>query len=271
MRIRPAQPSDLPALSALYRRCLERADWFPAAALAEIDFAADTRDELVLVADDAGDRLLGFIGVWEPDSFIHHLYVEEGQRGKGVGKALLASIAGQLRYPWRLKCVVQNEAAYRFYTSQGWREIERALGARGEYALMQFDPPRESSSFQGAAMTVLLFASDLMTLSQASGVASASGAKVTSVASAAALAEKLQGEQVAAVIFDIDHARGELPALVAAVRAAKPEARIAAFGPHVREDALAAAQAAGCDLVLTRGQFLKGMPAVFQELLKARA
>jgi len=117
-------------------------------------------------------------------------------------------------------------------------------------------------------MLILLYATDLMTISQARGAATACGATVASVGSAAALAEKLNGEPVAAVVFDIDHARGELPGLVATIRAAHATARIAAFGPHVREEALAAAQAAGCDLVLSRGQFLKGMPAVFQELVK---
>lgn len=118
-------------------------------------------------------------------------------------------------------------------------------------------------------MLILLYATDLMTISQARGAAGACGGTTASVGSAAALAEKLKGEPVGGVVIDIDHAKGDLPALVAAIRAANPATRIAAFGPHVREEALAAAQAAGCDLVLTRGQFLKGMPAVFQQLLRA--
>lgn len=43
--------------------------------------------------------------------------------------------------------------------------------------------------------------------------------------------------------------------VVQQVRARAPTARIVAFGPHVHEATLAAAQAAGCDLVLSRGQF----------------
>ena len=49
----------------------------------------------------------------------------------------------------------------------------------------------------------------------------------------------------------------DLPAAVAAIRTAAPSARIVAFGAHVNEAALAAAEAAGCDLVLPRGQFHK--------------
>jgi hypothetical protein len=40
-----------------------------------------------------------------------------------------------------------------------------------------------------------------------------------------------------------------------ALRAAAPEARILAFGPHVDDDRLEAARAAGADLVLARSRF----------------
>lgn len=44
---------------------------------------------------------------------------------------------------------------------------------------------------------------------------------------------------------------------VGAVRAAAPGARIVAFGPHVDEAALAAARAAGADVVLPRSRFFR--------------
>jgi hypothetical protein len=40
-----------------------------------------------------------------------------------------------------------------------------------------------------------------------------------------------------------------------ALRAAAPDARILAFGPHVEDDRLEAARAAGADLVLARSRF----------------
>jgi hypothetical protein len=49
---------------------------------------------------------------------------------------------------------------------------------------------------------------------------------------------------------------GHGPALPA-LRAARPHARIVAFGPHVDADALAAAQAAGADLVLPRSRLFR--------------
>jgi hypothetical protein len=45
--------------------------------------------------------------------------------------------------------------------------------------------------------------------------------------------------------------------VVAAARKVSPEAKIIAFGPHVDEQLLASAAAAGADLVLSRGQFHK--------------
>jgi hypothetical protein len=48
---------------------------------------------------------------------------------------------------------------------------------------------------------------------------------------------------------------------VAAVRAASPSARLVCFGPHVDEDAAAAATAAGADAVLPRSQFFRDITA----------
>jgi hypothetical protein len=53
----------------------------------------------------------------------------------------------------------------------------------------------------------------------------------------------------------IDLARGS--ALVAAVRAAAPDARIVAFGPHVDTDVLDQASRDGADTVLPRSRFFQ--------------
>jgi hypothetical protein len=50
---------------------------------------------------------------------------------------------------------------------------------------------------------------------------------------------------------------------VRGIRVGAPAARIIAYGPHVDEALLADAKEAGCDEVLTRGQFNK----LFAELL----
>lgn len=46
---------------------------------------------------------------------------------------------------------------------------------------------------------------------------------------------------------------------------AGPRVRIVAFGPHVHQEKLAAARAAGCDLVLTQGQFYSSLDELLQD------
>jgi DNA-binding NarL/FixJ family response regulator len=58
-----------------------------------------------------------------------------------------------------------------------------------------------------------------------------------------------------AEIVIIDLARG--PQLVAEIRAETPGIRIVCYGPHVDDDAAAAAQAAGADVVLPRSRFFR--------------
>ena len=52
----------------------------------------------------------------------------------------------------------------------------------------------------------------------------------------------------------------DLEALVKALRGHAPFAKILAFGPHVDEQRLDKARAAGCDKVLTRGQLVRDLP-----------
>jgi hypothetical protein len=50
----------------------------------------------------------------------------------------------------------------------------------------------------------------------------------------------------------------------AAKKPATEAARIIAFGPHVHVERLAAARAAGCDEVVSRGQFFARLDAILQ-------
>jgi hypothetical protein len=52
---------------------------------------------------------------------------------------------------------------------------------------------------------------------------------------------------------------------VAAVRAAAPDARLVAFGPHVDEPAAEAARAAGADVVMPRSRFFRDPRAAVAE------
>lgn len=69
-------------------------------------------------------------------------------------------------------------------------------------------------------------------------------------------AAELPAEDVVTCVVDLSGVPpGEMPQVVDRLRERFPQARIAAFGPHVQEGRLLAAREAGCEKVLTRGQF----------------
>jgi ribosomal protein S18 acetylase RimI-like enzyme len=143
-RIRTASALDRAALEALYRRCRRLAEWLPARERAKADFASDTRDEEIVVAIARDGALDGFVSVWRPQSFVHHLYVRPEARGQGVGAALLAALVGRFPFPWRLKCVCANTRALAFYAKRGWREVDSGVGAQGRHVVLELDRHREA-------------------------------------------------------------------------------------------------------------------------------
>jgi len=90
--------------------------------------------------------------------------------------------------------------------------------------------------------------------SRVGGAAKALNVSLQLVADPAALPDKLTAD-CRLVLVDLSLDRLNLPAAVRAVKTAAPAARVIAYGPHVDEALLADAAEAGCDQVLTRGQF----------------
>jgi len=135
--VRPFAEGDREVLEAIYRECRAEATWLPSAARENPDFARDTAGETLFVAVGSDDKPLGFLSVWEPDRFIHHLYVRTGLRDRGIGKALLISLRTRLPTPWRLKCLTANGGALGFYTSQGWRKVSSEIGEEGPYFVLE--------------------------------------------------------------------------------------------------------------------------------------
>ena len=137
VRVRPFDESDRAALEALYRDCRLEASWLSTAAKAQSNFARDTEGESLFVAVSASDQPEGFISVWEPDSFIHHLYVRSSTRGRGVGGMLLDYLNGRIPKPWRLKCLRANAHACAFYLNRGWKEVSSGEGDDGPYVVLE--------------------------------------------------------------------------------------------------------------------------------------
>jgi hypothetical protein len=101
---------------------------------------------------------------------------------------------------------------------------------------------------------VVFVSPDIMFASQLIGAAATLGLKLAVAANPSDVAAKLD-TQTKLVIVDLSAAAGQFPAVIAATRQGATGAKIVAFGPHVDEALLGSAQQAGCDLVLSRGQF----------------
>lgn len=106
-------------------------------------------------------------------------------------------------------------------------------------------------------MNALLISTDLMALSTSEGAAARAGAILKTVAPKAAI-EAAQMALPRVIAIDLTAPIADLPALIEGLRGATPGAGLVAYGPHVHEAKLEAAKAAGCDLVISRGQFHKG-------------
>lgn len=114
-------------------------------------------------------------------------------------------------------------------------------------------------------MPAVILSTDLMLGSQLSGAAARTGVSVQSCGSAEKLLERIAPGDTALVILDLGLPGLDVAALVAAIRQRSATAKIIAFGPHVHKERLAAAAAAGCDRVMSRGQFHATMDELLLE------
>lgn len=115
-------------------------------------------------------------------------------------------------------------------------------------------------------MRAIMLTADLMFSSRVASAATMLGVPLNVCMSPARLSEQLaeSGPTTRLVIVDSTLPRLDWTALVATVREQAPLAAIVAFGPHVDVAALEAAAAAGCDVVLTRGQFQQCYASLLQ-------
>jgi DNA-binding response OmpR family regulator len=105
-------------------------------------------------------------------------------------------------------------------------------------------------------MTILFLTADLMFSSRVAGAAARLGMSLKTAATPAALMELFAAEPISLVVIDLSSPRLDLPGLIGELKTSANTPRaIIAYGPHVHENRLAEAAAAGCDEVLSRGQF----------------
>lgn len=141
--IRPFRPADRDQCAAVFVAARRLAfPWVPVETLALDDFDRDTADEEVSVAvgtDGAGgETVLGFVSIYRPGSFVHHLYVHPAHHRRGIGRRLLSHAVASLPPPCRLKCVIANTAAMAFYRAEGWVEEGHGEDLLGPHANLRF-------------------------------------------------------------------------------------------------------------------------------------
>ncbi len=95
--------------------------WVPWPRMDQAAFTRVTCDEIVRVAV-LGGAVMGFIGIYVPDKFIHHLYVHPKAQRIGLGNALLSDAEAFLGPGAHLKCQMRNLPARSFYRARGWTE-----------------------------------------------------------------------------------------------------------------------------------------------------
>lgn len=115
-----------------------------------------------------------------------------------------------------------------------------------------------------ATMNVLLLSQDLLFTPRLEAACGRCGAELVAVRAADALA---QAPEAGAAILDLAMPGSEPERLVASLRA-RGVAAIAAYGSHVQQALLERARAAGCDLVLTRGQLHVQCDQVVEQLVE---
>jgi len=111
-------------------------------------------------------------------------------------------------------------------------------------------------------MDALYLTTDLMFSSRVEGAANAAGVKLADYGMVDKLLEAARETPPRVVLVDMDAPKLEIADFVAQLKQLEPAPAIVVYASHVHVDKLEAATAAGCDAVLTRGQFNSQMVQV---------
>ncbi len=115
-------------------------------------------------------------------------------------------------------------------------------------------------------MTILLFTNDLMFQSRIRSVAVSIGQELVVARTIEAVRDRaLTPGSVHLVVFDLSLTGIDIAEAVEDLRTSHAGIKSVAFGAHVNVDALQAAQDAGVDSVMTRGQFDRDMNQVLSQ------
>ena len=137
LKIIEIRNSDYDALKKLFLEERRRTfSWLDQSEFQLDDFEKLTQGEFILTAF-YNTKIVGFISIWMPNNFIHHLYVDHHYHGKSIGTELLKASIKKTAFPITLKCLEKNTKAIHFYKRKGFVEKERANSEHGTYILFE--------------------------------------------------------------------------------------------------------------------------------------
>ncbi len=112
-------------------------------------------------------------------------------------------------------------------------------------------------------MAVVLLTGDLTVISRVEGAAMQIGESVRAFSSPSQALFHCSLEHAKLLIIDLATPAVNLKELLETLQQiTSTRPRVVAFGPHVHEERLAAAREAGCDEVVSRGQFFAQLEAI---------
>jgi CheY-like chemotaxis protein len=115
-------------------------------------------------------------------------------------------------------------------------------------------------------MAVVLLSGDLMGASRIDGAARLAGVGYRMVGTVDAAIEACRAVSATLILVDLATPGIDVVTLVERAQASSERPpTIVAYGPHVHEAILAAAESAGCDQVMSRGQFMSRVDAIIAE------
>ncbi len=117
-------------------------------------------------------------------------------------------------------------------------------------------------------MSIAFLTTDLLFLSRVTSQAQALGIPMRIVRNGEALIQLGSEQPLQLVILDLSTKGWEVVATVSALKASNPSPHIVAYGPHVDSQTLANAKNAGCDEVLTKGQFDRTIAEILRKWLE---
>ena len=116
-------------------------------------------------------------------------------------------------------------------------------------------------------MSLLLVTADLLVRSWITAAAERSGKAIVVVDTLDAARHQVAAHLPRTILVDLSAPGIEPAALVELAQSLEPAPAVLAFGPHVHKDRLAAARAAGCQ-VLSRGQLHADVDAIVGQVKK---